>query len=96
MKTEDPKTYDDRSKVAKGCASELKLTMPVLVDDMKDTVSKAYNADPDRLFIIGADAKKILKEEFKKRKLACGVKRKPMTYTQWKAARNKMEKIRNV
>jgi len=45
---------------------------------------------------IGADAKKILKEEFAKRKLACGVARKPLTYTQWKATRKKMEKIRNV
>jgi Ni,Fe-hydrogenase III small subunit len=33
----------------------LKLTIPVLVDDMKDTVSKAYNAMPDRLFILAAD-----------------------------------------
>ena len=45
---------------------------------------------------IGADAKKILKEEFTKRKLKCGVARQPLTYTQWKAARKKMEKIRNV
>ena len=45
---------------------------------------------------IGADAKKILKEEFAKRKLKCGVARKPLTYAQWKAARKKMEKIRNV
>ena len=45
---------------------------------------------------IGADAKKILKEEFAKRKLKCGKARQPLTYTQWKVARNKMEKIRNV
>jgi hypothetical protein len=45
---------------------------------------------------IGADAKKILKEEFAKRKLKCGKARQPLTYTQWKAARNKMENIRNV
>lgn len=31
--------------------------MPFLVDDMQDTVSKAYNAKPDRLFIVGADKK---------------------------------------
>jgi hypothetical protein len=43
---------------------------------------------------IGADAKKILKEEFAKRKLACGVARKPLTYTQWKAARERMQGIR--
>jgi hypothetical protein len=45
---------------------------------------------------IGADAKKILKEEFTKRKLKYGVARQPLTYTQWNAARKKMEKIRNV
>ena len=45
---------------------------------------------------IGTDAKKILKEEFAKRKLKCGAARKPLTYTQWKAARKRMEKIRNV
>jgi len=27
----------------------------VLVDDMDDTVAKAYNAMPDRLFIVKAD-----------------------------------------
>ena len=45
---------------------------------------------------IGVDAKKILKEEFAKRKLKCGKARQPLTYTQWKAARKKMEEIRNV
>jgi len=29
--------------------------MPVCVDDMSDTVAKAYNAHPDRLFILKAD-----------------------------------------
>jgi len=29
--------------------------MPVLVDDMQDSVAKAYNAMPDRLFIVKAD-----------------------------------------
>ena len=45
---------------------------------------------------IGSDAKKILKEEFAKRKLKCGKARQPLTYAQWNAARKKMEKIRNV
>jgi hypothetical protein len=44
---------------------------------------------------IGSDAKKILKEEFTKRKLKSGVARKPLTYAQWNAARKKMENIRN-
>ena len=31
--------------------------MPVLVDDMQNTVAGAYHAKPDRLFVVGADAK---------------------------------------
>ncbi len=29
--------------------------MPVCVDDMNDTVAKAYNAMPDRLFVLKSD-----------------------------------------
>lgn len=54
---EDPKTLGERDRVAGGCAEALKLKMPCVVDDMQDTFAKAYNAKPDRLFILGADAK---------------------------------------
>ena len=57
MKIDQPKDYKTRSDVAGRCVADLKLTMPVLVDDMQDSVAKAYNAMPDRLFILGADAK---------------------------------------
>jgi putative metallohydrolase (TIGR04338 family) len=43
---------------------------------------------------MGRDAAKVLKEEFKKQKLACGEERKPMTFEQWKASRDRMAKIR--
>jgi putative metallohydrolase (TIGR04338 family) len=43
---------------------------------------------------MGRDAAKVLKEEFKKQKLACGDARKPMTFEQWKASRDRMEKMR--
>lgn len=45
---------------------------------------------------MGTEAKKILKEEFTKRKLKCGKARQPMTLTQWRVARNRMENIREV
>ena len=54
---EQPKDFETRSKVAKGCGKALDLGMPILVDDMQDSVSKAYHAHPDRLFIVGADNK---------------------------------------
>ena len=44
---------------------------------------------------LGAEHKKILKEEFKKRKLSFGEARKPLSYEQWIAARERMEKMRN-
>ncbi len=44
---------------------------------------------------MGREAASILKAEFKKAKLACGEPRKPLTFEQWKAARDRMEKIRN-
>lgn len=60
---EQPKTFEKREEVAASCSAALNLKIPVLVDDMQDTVNKAYSAWPDRLFIIGADAKLIFSGE---------------------------------
>lgn len=57
VKIEQPRTYERRKEVAGECCTALKLTMPVLVDDMRDTACNAYNAWPDRLFILAADGK---------------------------------------
>lgn len=57
MKIEQPKTYEKRQEVATSCSAALKLDIPILVDDMEDTVSVAYAAWPDRLFIVTADGK---------------------------------------
>lgn len=43
---------------------------------------------------LGRDCAKALKEEFKKRKLACGEARKPQTFDQWNAARVRMAAMR--
>lgn len=44
---------------------------------------------------LGREAAKVLKEEFKSRKLAFGEARKPMTFEQWQTARLRMQKVRN-
>lgn len=44
---------------------------------------------------LGAEHKKVLKEEFKNRKLSFGEARKPLSYEQWMAAKERMEKMRN-
>ena len=43
---------------------------------------------------MGAKEKKLLKAEFKKRKLACGDARKPMTFEKWNASRIRMQEMR--
>jgi hypothetical protein len=43
--------------VAGKCAAALGLRIPVYVDDMKNSVATAYDAMPDRLFLIGVDGK---------------------------------------
>ena len=45
---------------------------------------------------MGADEKKILKNEFKRKGLACGEPRKPLPFDKWKASRLRMAKMREV
>jgi hypothetical protein len=52
-----PATYERRTEVAKSCSSTLNLTIPLLVDDMQNSVATAYSAWPDRLFILTPDGK---------------------------------------
>ena len=43
---------------------------------------------------IGANAKKLLKAQFKKYKLACGDAKQPMTFEKWNASRVRMQEMR--
>ena len=56
-KVNDPTTLEERVGVAKECAKELKLGIPFAIDDMEDSVAIAYDAYPDRLYVVGADGK---------------------------------------
>ncbi|BDS06519.1 hypothetical protein NT6N_15590 [Oceaniferula spumae] len=51
------KTFQDREKAATGCSASSSLKVPVLLDDMNDSASKAYSALPERFFILGTDGK---------------------------------------
>ena len=55
---EDPLTLDERKDVAEVCMTKLALEpIPALVDDMQDTANTAYEAWPDRLFLVGRDGR---------------------------------------
>lgn len=48
-------TLEERKKAASSCVADLKLSMPLLIDDMKNTVGDAFTGHPDRLFILSPD-----------------------------------------
>jgi hypothetical protein len=52
---EEPETFDERLSVAGTCMTKLALEpIPALVDGMDDAVNRAYEAWPDRLFLVDA------------------------------------------
>jgi hypothetical protein len=51
----DPKTIEERRKVAGSCEASLKYGIHTYVDEMDDAVNKAYAAWPTRLYLIGLD-----------------------------------------
>ena len=50
-------TLEDRFGAAREGVARLGLTLPVLVDDMDDAVSEAFAAWPERIYVVGADAR---------------------------------------
>ena len=54
---EDPITDEERHKVCALALEDLNLPLPAVVDDMKDSVNKAYAAAPDRLFLVTKDGR---------------------------------------
>jgi hypothetical protein len=47
-----PKSTAERTSVAALCCEKLKMTMPLLVDDIDDRVGHLYSGMPDRLYLI--------------------------------------------
>ena len=50
-----PKSIEERTKVASQCCSSLDMAMPLLVDSIDDRVGRAYSGFPDRLYLIDRD-----------------------------------------
>jgi hypothetical protein len=47
-----PKTAEERTKIAEQCCTVLKITMPLVVDTIDDRVGHAYSGMPDRLYVL--------------------------------------------
>lgn len=55
----EPKTIEERRAVAGQCETALSYGIRTYVDDMQDTVNKAYAAHPTRLYLVGVDGRVI-------------------------------------
>lgn len=52
-----PKEDKERTAIASSCSARLKLSMPVLVDKVDNTVDNLYAGWPERMFVVGRDGK---------------------------------------
>ena len=52
IKVAQPKTSKERTQVASHCCAALDMAIPLLVDDIDDTVGRAYSGFPDRLYLL--------------------------------------------
>jgi hypothetical protein len=50
-------SMEERVEVGQSCMLKLALEMPALVDEMDDAAGQAYNAMPERLYLIGKDGR---------------------------------------
>lgn len=51
----EPISTEERVEVAATCAINLRIRIPVLVDEVDDEIALAYGALPDRLYLIDGD-----------------------------------------
>jgi hypothetical protein len=57
----DPKTLEERRRVAREFAEKVKLSIPILVDTIDDQVNRSYAGWPDRVYVIDAQGRIALK-----------------------------------
>lgn len=53
----DPAVDEEREAAAATCAVALRLNMPMAIDAVDNEVARAYGGWPDRLYLVGADAR---------------------------------------
>jgi hypothetical protein len=52
-----PTTIEQRIETANACSLRLELSIPTLVDDMRNSTDLKYYALPDRLYLVGKDGR---------------------------------------
>ncbi|PKB58039.1 MAG: hypothetical protein BZY73_00125 [SAR202 cluster bacterium Casp-Chloro-G3] len=47
--------YQEREEVAQTCSLDLHIDIPILIEEMDNSIDEAYGAAPERLYLIGTD-----------------------------------------
>jgi len=53
----EPQTDEERREVASACAVNLRMRMPMVIDQVDNAVASAYGGWPDRLYLIRQDGR---------------------------------------
>ncbi len=51
------RNLEERREVANSCRLDLKLSIPILLDNMENSTDVNYGASPERLYVVGTDGK---------------------------------------
>ena len=55
MEFAQARTAEERNQIATTCAVTLNLNIPILIDGIDDAAERAYNAWPERLYVLSKD-----------------------------------------
>ena len=50
-------SYDEREGVAQACSLGLNITIPILVEEMDNSIDEAYGAAPERVYLVDTDGR---------------------------------------
>lgn len=53
----EPRTLQERKRVARRCAQAVRFTMPMVIDTLDDGAARMYGGHPDRLYVVGKDGR---------------------------------------
>ena len=57
IQVKQPRTNDERTQVAEKCSASLGMSIPLLVDGIRNKVEAAYSGFPDRLYLIDTEGR---------------------------------------
>ena len=52
-----PRSFEDRAQVGAVCVKDLKVDIPMVVDEIDNRTERAYTAWPDRLYVVDRDGR---------------------------------------